>query len=162
MRQKIIFQEKVKFQIFISLIFSMSCSFVNSQPKPQVLSKKKFQVCGVSLDLEIADNNQSRSIGLMHRESVPKGTGMIFVFSKPEVLSFWMKNVPMDIDIGYFSESGRLLKFHTMKGTSPIQATERLPTYSSINPAKYAVEVEAGFYEKIKSPKDCELSPLVP
>ena len=41
---------------------------------------------------EVARTSEERSLGLMHRKKLPDGEGMLFVFEKDDVLSFWMKN----------------------------------------------------------------------
>ncbi len=127
--------------------------------KPQNLPKKTFAVCGKKLKLEIAKSESERAKGLMHRVSVQKGTGMIFVFDQANLLSFWMRNVPFDIDIGYFDSKGKLLNTYTMKGTSPLMKDEALPRYPSGGDALFAVEVQAGFYNGTKK-KSCRLSPI--
>ena len=127
--------------------------------KAQKLKAKTFTVCGKKLSLEIARNESERSTGLMHRESVPKGSGMLFIFPEAIQLNFWMRNVPMDIDIGYFNAQGELLNSHTMSGTSPLMRDEMLPQYPSKGLAQFAVEAEAGFYKNGKE-KGCKLSPL--
>ncbi|MGD2070286.1 MAG: DUF192 domain-containing protein, partial [Gemmatimonadota bacterium] len=41
---------------------------------------------------EVARTAEERSRGLMYRDDVPDGTGMLFVFDRPDVQSFWMEN----------------------------------------------------------------------
>lgn len=43
-------------------------------------------------NLEIADNQESRQLWLMYRESLWDDSWMLFVFDKPWIYSFWMKN----------------------------------------------------------------------
>jgi uncharacterized membrane protein (UPF0127 family) len=143
--------------VFSSLLLVCACF----AEKPQKLSRSKYTICGQSLDLEIAKTEEQRNIGLMFRTEIPPGKGMLFVFPAPQPLQFWMKNVPMDIDIGYFDSMGQLVSYHTMKGTSPVQRPESLPNYPSGVPAQFAVEVEPGFYKKILGDsKACSIQPL--
>jgi uncharacterized membrane protein (UPF0127 family) len=53
----------------------------------------------ITLRLEVADNNEARLQGFQNRESVPAGTGMLFVFDGPDYHAMWMKNtlVPLDM-----------------------------------------------------------------
>jgi uncharacterized membrane protein (UPF0127 family) len=127
--------------------------------QPQKLKSSRFTVCGQALTLEVARTQNEKSTGLMYRNSVPPGTGMLFIFPKEQVLSFWMRNVPFSIDIGYFDSRGRLINAHTMAGTSPLQRDEALPTYSSLGAARFAVEVEAGFFGRVDK-LSCTLRPL--
>jgi len=127
--------------------------------KPQSLSKKKYSVCGKKIVLEVADNSESRSIGLMHRTSIAQAEGMLFVFAEEQVLDFWMRNVIFDIDIGYFNKKGVLVSFHTMTGTSPLMKDHALPRYSSKEKAVFAVETTVGFFAK-KDINQCRISPV--
>jgi hypothetical protein len=51
----------------------------------------------------------------MHRDSMPLGKGMLFVFEEPGPQKFWMKNTRIPLDIGYFSPEGRLIEIHAAK-----------------------------------------------
>jgi len=141
--------------LILGFIFSVA-SFAS---QPQKLKSQVYKVCGTKVNLEIAQTDSERNMGLMHRTEVPAGTGMLFVFPQPQVLYFWMRNVPMDIDIGYFDSQGKLVHSITMKGTSPLMVEDTLPRYSSEKSAQFAVEVAAGFYSS-KNTKTCVLSPL--
>ncbi len=141
------------------IIFLCRYSFgQNYSAKAQSLSKKEFLVCNKKLLLEIADNDESRSTGLMHRTGIPVGTGMLFVFPYEIELSFWMKNVPFDIDIGFFDKNGNFLNAMTMAGTSPVQKAESLAHYKSQGMALYAVEASVGFFKKITKASKCKIS----
>lgn len=126
---------------------------------PQQLVMDNFTVCGKTVKLEIARTNRERAVGLMEREDLPAGHGMVFVFDHPENLAFWMKNVPFDIEIGYFDTKGVLVSHLLMNGTSPLMREESLPRYESGKPAQYAVELPVGFFASVKT-KGCKLAPL--
>ncbi|HVJ65518.1 MAG TPA: DUF192 domain-containing protein [Bdellovibrionota bacterium] len=143
---------------FLSLVMiSASTSFAASGLK----EVKKIRLCGKSLSAEIARSDEERSRGLMNRRGIPNTKAMVFVFESERPLSFWMKNVPFDIDIGFFDAKGSYVSHTTMAGTTPMQLESTLPAYPSDAPAKYAVEVSAGFFGKIKNTKSCRLTPLL-
>ena len=48
----------------------------------------------------------------MHRDNLPAGEGMLFVFENPQPQRFWMKNTRIPLDVGYFSADGRLKELH--------------------------------------------------
>lgn len=152
---------KLKKLLVILLVGSVKFGAAQAKPeRPQVLEAKSFVLCGKRIKLEVADSSEARQIGLMHRQGIPAGTGMLFVFPDAEIRQFWMRNVPFDIDIAYFDGKGKLLNALTMLGTSLVENDEQLPRYPSAAPAQYAVEVEKGFYQKIKALKNCKLRPL--
>lgn len=140
------------------LLLSVSLGSVVSAA-PQQLAVDNFTVCGKAVKLEMARTNRERAVGLMERDELPVGHGMVFVFDHPENLAFWMKNVPFDIEIGYFDPKGVLVSHLLMKGTSPLMREETLPRYESGKPAQYAVELPVGFFASVKT-KGCKLAPL--
>ncbi len=92
-----------------------------------------------SIAIEIADSPQSRAIGLMGRTGLDDSAGMLFVFEKAGVKSFWMRNTPTPLDIVFVSPTGHIT--HIAANTKPMSDT----IYSSSGPALYVVEVHAGF-----------------
>lgn len=51
--------------------------------------------------LEVADDAAERRVGLMGRDTVPAGTGMVFVYDEPVTNSFWMGNVEVTLSIAW-------------------------------------------------------------
>ena len=47
-----------------------------------------------------------RQQGLMDRDSLAEDHGMLFVYSRPQTLSFWMRNTEIPLDIAYISQDG--------------------------------------------------------
>lgn len=58
--------------------------------------------------VEVADTAQERARGLMFRESLPEGAGMLFVFPEETQGSFWMKDTPISLDL-IFIRDGRII-----------------------------------------------------
>lgn len=123
--------------ISLAALLLMSCN----QPTLHLESKRGERV---SFTVEIADEAAERQQGLMHREALDEGTGMLFVFEETKHLSFWMKNTLIPLDILYFSQTGGLVSWTTMQ---PCQA-DPCPSYPSQGLARYALEVPAGTIEE--------------
>ena len=91
------------------------------------------------IDVEIADNDQKRHVGLMFRESMDTSQGMLFIFPKEEEQAFYMKNTIMPLDIIFINAQHQIVKIY--KHTTPFSEKD-LPSF---RPVLYVVEVNAGF-----------------
>lgn len=105
------------------------------------IEKFEIQVGEKKLFLELALTPEKREKGLMHRDNLQKGEGMIFVFENPQPMRFWMKNTRIPLDIGYFSPEGRLKELHRGK---PFDLSG-MP--SSSNSLQFVIELNAGDYQ---------------
>jgi len=107
------------------------------------VEKFEIQVGRKKLLLELAITPQKREKGLMFRDALQSGEGMIFVFESPQPMRFWMKNTRIPLDIGYFSPEGRLKELHHGK---PFDLSG-MP--SSSNSLQFVIELNAGDYKKL-------------
>ncbi len=62
--------------------------------------------------LEIADTPETRNRGLMYRDTLPEGRGMLFVFERDEDHEFWMKNTLIALDMIFIAADGRVVGVH--------------------------------------------------
>lgn len=91
------------------------------------------------IDIEIADVESERTIGLMHRRSMPDTQGMLFIFEREEQRSFWMRNTLIGLDILYIKADGEIesiAKYCVPKSEKSIP---------SRGPALYVLELIEGF-----------------
>jgi hypothetical protein len=61
-----------------------------------------------SFTIEIADDANERSAGLMFRQTMDDDRGMLFVFPDTRQVSFWMRNTPMPLDLVFIGQDGRI------------------------------------------------------
>ncbi len=118
--------------IFACLIYS-GCQSDNKYVKVQ-FGKQTFKV-------ETAVTETQRSKGLMHRRSLDADSGMLFVYSYEQQLSFWMKNTLIPLDIAFIARDGHILNIANME---PLDES----TVVSDGKAMYALEMNRGFFEK--------------
>jgi uncharacterized protein len=57
------------------------------------------EIAGQTVQLEVASTFEQQAKGLMYREPLPSDRGMLFPFDPPRHTAFWMKNVPVALDI---------------------------------------------------------------
>lgn len=96
----------------------------------------------VKIDIEIADDDYQRQLGLMNRKEMKENQGMIFIFPKQDWLSFWMRNTLISLDMIFVDENKKIVTIH--KNTRILSDT----SYPSTKPARYVVEVIAGFTDR--------------
>jgi uncharacterized membrane protein (UPF0127 family) len=94
-------------------------------------------ITGISI--EIAETDSARTRGLMERDTIPPQVGMLFIMPREEIQSFWMASTPKSLDIIFVGSDSRIVSIG--KYTTPF-ASENV---TSTGPAKYVVEVAAGF-----------------
>lgn len=93
---------------------------------------------------EIADEPDEQQRGLMFRDHLDPGRGMLFIFEQPRVLSFWMKNTLIPLDILFFDPSGNLISWKTMEPCH----SDQCQMYQSEQEALTALEVPAGYVKE--------------
>ncbi|MDH5834526.1 DUF192 domain-containing protein [Luteimonas kalidii] len=92
--------------------------------------------------VEVADDDAERARGLMFRDTLAEGTGMLFVHEREEPLAYWMKNTRIALDILYFDAGLTLVS--QRRDVPPCSAGNACPTYPSDAPARYVLELNAG------------------
>jgi uncharacterized membrane protein (UPF0127 family) len=94
---------------------------------------------GHKITVEVATTPDERATGLMNRFSLQPDHGMLFVFEKPEPLSFWMKNTYIPLSIAFIDGGGRIVNIEDM-------APQTETTHWSRGPALYALEMRKGWF----------------
>lgn len=92
-----------------------------------------------TIDVVIADDDDSRSEGLMNVHELPADAGMLFMFENEQPRSFWMANTPLSLDIMFVNSDLEIVRIH--RNTTPYSHDQ----IRSELPAKYVVEVNAGY-----------------
>jgi len=110
---------------------------------------QRMKLGSQTLNIEMALSEDQRERGLMFRQSLGDGAGMLFVYSHPTELSFWMKNTFIPLSIGFFNDKKELIDIQDME---PVRSEmqQDIPSYHSRGPAQYALEVNKGWFQKYK------------
>jgi uncharacterized membrane protein (UPF0127 family) len=71
-------------------------------------------VGGRTVQMQLAVFPAEMERGLMGRRDLAPDQGMIFVYAEPMRMSFWMRNTPLPLDIGFFNAGGELKEVYSM------------------------------------------------
>ena len=101
---------KINFSLVL-LVFLSGCSTINSLERTIANASESIEqgqmlpisataeIAGETIQLEVAQTPTQQAIGLMFRESMADDRGMLFPFPIERRASFWMKNVPISLDM---------------------------------------------------------------
>ena len=96
-----------------------------------------------ALTLQVAKTESQRELGLMNVTSLPRHTGMVFVFDQDAQVEFWMKNTLVPLDMVFVGADGRVRAVApNVPSTKPDTPDEKIPRRSGT--AKYVLELPAG------------------
>ena len=120
------------------------------------------EVGGARYQVEIADNDEERARGLMFREQMDTGHGMLFVHDSEEPQAYWMKNTKIPLDILYFDSARKLVS--QQRDVPPCGLGNGCPPYPSEAPARYVLELNAGEATRLnlRDGVELQLGPGVP
>ena len=88
---------------------------------------------------ELADSMGTRMEGLMHRKSMPQGSGMVFVFDEAAAHCMWMKNTLIPLSVAFIDEAGAIINIADMQPHSE-------QSHCATRPARYALEMNKGWF----------------
>jgi uncharacterized protein len=94
------------------------------------------------LTVEVARKPEEIRMGMMFRESLGDGEGMLFVFRYPQRVSFWMKNVTVPLSCAYLDPDGRVLEIHDL------EPGNEEPVPSRSDRVQYVIEANRGWFER--------------
>ena len=95
-----------------------------------------------TIEVEFAEDDDTRATGLMHRRQLSLSQGMLFIFPAPDSLSFWMENTPIPLDIIFIGADSAVVNI--AKRTTPLSREH----IRSTDLAQYVVEVRGGFSDR--------------
>jgi uncharacterized membrane protein (UPF0127 family) len=126
------------------LLLFASAGFAACAPQRLQKTEISIEAAGkipIRVNVELARTDAERSQGLMHRKQLTDREGMLFIFERDEVLSFWMKNTLIPLSIAFISADGRIIDIKDMKplDLSPVKSSRSV---------RYALEVPQGWFAR--------------
>lgn len=97
-----------------------------------------------TFSVAVADDFAERAQGLMFVDSMPRMSGMLFVYEAEQPISFWMKNTLIPLDMIFMDAAGRVVHVHA--NAKPHDLTP----VPSMHPARFVLEVNGGLAAKLR------------
>ena len=124
---------------FLTILPSSLFSEINSPIFKQIIcSVNVGNKNAKELSLEIADNEQKRSYGLMNRKDINSNSGMLFIWENRQIRNFWMKNTHFNLDIFFLNNQGKIIEIY--KNAKAFDETN----IKSQNEVNFVVELKSG------------------
>lgn len=95
-----------------------------------------------NIEIEVADTDPKRQIGLMNRSEMAENRGMLFVFNQDNSTGFWMKDTRIPLDIIFVGADSTVI--NVQKNAKPYDQTN----YPAVAPYRYTLEVNGGSADK--------------
>lgn len=112
---------------------------------PQTPKQTQVLINGTTINVEIADTQSKRGKGLGGRENLATDAGMLFIFERQDMYSFWMKGLKFPLDFIWI-RGGKIVDVtENVSLAGPDQKDENLPIYQSKELIDKLLEVNAGF-----------------
>ena len=104
---------------------------------------RTMTINGKKLKTRVAITPREQARGLMYDEVMADDEGMLFEYPSERGLSFWMKNTKIPLSIAFIQKDGTISEIRDMKPFG-------LDSVKSAKPAKWALEVNQGWFDKNK------------
>ncbi len=141
------------FLLLLALALFSACLAGDARPVPARTGPRACWTLDECIRLEVVSTTEARQRGLMFRDTLSPGHGMLFVFPSGNASSIWMKNMRFSIDILWLDGTGKIVG---AKENAPPCAQEPCEVYSapSASPSvtapagafpRFVLEVPAGF-----------------
>lgn len=126
-----------------TLVILASVGIIAIVFNPHKIQTLHARLGGGAFVLEVADTEALRTKGLSGHAILHEGEGMLFIFPEDSRYGFWMKDTGFPIDIIWLDRDYHVVD--VKKNATPASYPE---IFTPISPARYVVEIPAGFFEE--------------
>jgi uncharacterized membrane protein (UPF0127 family) len=131
----------LKFRKVASVALALFAACAAAQDGPQKLPTIKLNTGMHVMQVEVAQSQEERSIGLMFRKTMPTNDGMLFIFERPSQQCFWMKNTLLPLSVAFIADDGSIVNIEDMK-------PQTLDSHCSTQPVRFVLEMNDGWFAK--------------
>lgn len=111
-------------------------------PTDRVVIKGGFGQAAFNIDL--AADEETRARGLMHVAQMPLSKGMLFIYDRPQIMSFWMRNTLIELDMIFVDAFGVIRHIHHR--AQPLDETPISPGPEALTAA---LEINGGLAQRL-------------
>lgn len=128
------------FSLLLLLVLGFAASPGEGQSRAQPTLPAVKLTAGIHvITAEVASTDQTRMVGLMHRDKLAPNHGMLFVFEDKAQQCFWMRNTLVALTIAFVDDDGTIVQLADMAPKSEV-------SHCSEKPVRYALEMEQGWF----------------
>jgi len=136
--------------IFVALVLGAGLSFAFLGTSHRGIDTTAEVIVNTATDarhfrVAVADDDHERAQGLMWIKRIDDDEGMLFVFDKEDLRTFWMKNTKVPLDMLFIDDDLRIVS--VQESAMPCKA-DPCPTYPSAGPARYVLEIRGGLADE--------------
>jgi hypothetical protein len=124
-----------------------ACGGKDAKPGPAAATKTAedffpIKIGDRTVRMQIAALPAETQRGLMFRKTLGADEGMLFVFTRPQPLGFYMRNTTIALDIGYLDANGELREIY------PLHPLDERTVTSRAQDLQFALEVNQGWFKR--------------
>jgi uncharacterized membrane protein (UPF0127 family) len=123
----------------LSIVLFVLAQFAFADQAQETLPSTTLIINGHALETELAVSSRQRYMGLSFRKQLKRDAGMLFVYSREDMLVFTMRNTLIPLSIAFISADMTINEIHKMN-VGPDQL------FPAKKPARYALEVNQGWF----------------
>ena len=128
-----------KIYLFLIVVLVLISSILAADHFTNRSQQNTVSINGKEFNVELARTDAEHEKGLMDRDNLDADAGMLFIFKKADIQTFWMKNTLIPLDIIWINK-GKIVEITTLDPDSP----DFTPQYTPKEKAKYVLELNAG------------------
>lgn len=127
---------------YFGLLIWLGCVSSFAQGAPQMGLERTQLMAGMHrLDVQLAQTQEQRQIGLMWRKDMPQHEGMLFVFDQASTQCFWMRNTLIPLTAAFLDDDGTIVNLADMKPLND-------DSHCSTKPVRFVLEMNQGWFAK--------------
>ena len=134
--------KKRKILITLIIIATLACWLALSPH--QKIRQPKLCIDSHCIEISIADTPEKQEQWLMYVQHLPENSGMLFIFDKADIYTFWMKNTLIPLDMIRINTDNKIVDIQEALPCT----TDICQTYPGKWSASYVLEINKWLSKK--------------